>query len=347
MGPTESDQWEASPGAWPELPLDEWSDTHATLHRWLQIVGKIRLVRSPLWNHWWQVTLYLTPRGLTTSPIPYDRGVFAIDFDFIDHQLIIETSRGEVRTTALAPRSVADFYRDLMALLRELGAETRIDTLPVEIPDPLPFEEDHEHASYDPRAVERCHTLFLQADRLLKEFRARFLGKCSPVHFFWGSFDLAMTRFSGRRAPEHPGGIPHTPDFVTREAYSHEVASWGFWPGSGPVPEPAFYAYAYPEPPGFKTAAARPECASYHPDLSEFVLTLGDARRLDHPERAILEFFQSTYDAAADLGRWDRAALDRTSAELRALAARIGIRKAPSETDDPTAGATPGGHGPT
>jgi hypothetical protein len=346
MRTTEHDQGESTRDAWPALPLADWSDTLATLHLWTQIVGKIRLMRSPLWNHWWQVTLYLTPRGLTTSPIPYDRGVFSIDFDFIDHRLIIETSRDEVRTTPLEPRSVADFYGDLMALLRALGAETRIDTLPVEIPDPIPFEEDHEHAAYDPRAVQRCHILFLQADRLLKEFRAYFLGKCSPVHFFWGSFDLAMTRFSGRRAPEHPGGIPHTPDFVTREAYSHEVASWGFWPGSGPVPGPAFYAYAYPEPPGFQTATARPPSAYYHPDLSEFLLTLDDVRRLDDPERAILDFFQSTYDAAADLGKWDRAALDRTPAELNALAASIGIRGGPPATEESSAGAAPSGRGP-
>ncbi len=327
MRTTEHNQGETAIGARPALPLAEWSDTYTTLHLWTQVVGKIRLMRSPLWNHWWQVALYLTPRGLTTSPIPYDGGVFAIDLDFVDHHLLLETSKGEVRTTPLEPRSVADFYREVMALLRELGAETRIRTLPVEIADPIPFDEDHEHATYDPRAVERCHALFLQADRLLKEFRARFLGKCSPVHFFWGSFDLAMTRFSGRRAPEHPGGVPHTPDFITREAYSHQVASWGFWPGSGPVPGPAFYAYTYPEPPGFKTAPTRPESAFYHPSLSEFVLQYDDVRQLDHPEQAILEFLQSTYDAAADLGNWDRAALDRTPAELRALAEQIGIQR--------------------
>jgi hypothetical protein len=341
MRTTEHDPGDPAASAWPALPLADWSETYATLHRWTQIVGKIRLMRSPLWNHWWQVALYLTPRGLTTSPIPYERGVFAIDFDFIAHQLLIETSSGELRSTPLAPRTVADFYREVKALLRELGAETRIHTLPIEIADPIPFEDDQEHAAYDPRAVARCHQLFLQADRVLKEFRARFLGKCSPVHFFWGSFDLAMTRFSGRRAPEHPGGAPNTPDFITREAYSHEVASWGFWPGSAPVPGPAFYAYAYPEPGGFKAATARPASASYHPDLSEFVLMYDDVRRLDHPERAILDFFQSTYDAAADLGKWDRAALDRTPAELGALAEQIGIRNAPTAAERPETGAPP------
>lgn len=343
---TGDDQRAPATNNWPALPLAEWSDTLATLHRWTQIVGKIRLMRSPLWNHWWQVALYLTPRGLTTSPIPYAGGAFAINFDFIAHQLLIETSRGEVRSTPLAPRTVADFYRTVMALLRELGAETRINTLPVEIADPIPFEEDHEHGAYDPRAVARCHQLFLHADRLLKEFQARFLGKCSPVHFFWGSFDLAMTRFSGRRAPEHPGGIPHTPDFITREAYSHEVASWGFWPGSGPVPGPAFYAYAYPEPAGFKAAAVRPASASYHSDLSEFVLLCDDVRRLDYPDHAILDFFQSTYDAAADLGKWDRAALDRTPAQLSALAERIGSRGASAAPEDLDTSAGPSGRDP-
>src|SRR6266852_7741581 len=236
--------------AWPSLPLEAWQDTYATLHMWMQIVGKIRLALCPLENHWWNVTLYVTSHGLTTSPIPFGSGDFQIDFDFIDHQLKIETSHGGTRSLALAPRSVADFYRETMAALAALEIQVSIWTTPVEVPNPIPFEQDTEHRSYDPEYAQRFWRVLVQADRMLKQFRAGFLGKVSPVHFFWGSFDLAVTRFSGRPAPPHPGA-PNVADSVTREAYSHEVSSCGFWPGGGGV-DAVFYAYAYPGPDGFK-----------------------------------------------------------------------------------------------
>lgn len=239
--------------AWPELPLSAWQETYATLHMWMQVVGKIRLRLSPMLNHWWQVPLYVTARGLTTSPMPYGARFVQIDFDFLDHRLRIDASDGARRQVALMPRSVADFHAELMAALHSLGIEVRIWTMPVEVPDPTPFEHDHAHAAYDAAAVQRFWRVLLQAERRLQVFRARFLGKCSPVHFFWGSFDLAVTRFSGRRAPVHPG-VPGVPDAMVREAYSHELSSCGFWPGGGPVPMPAFYSYAYPEPPGFRAA---------------------------------------------------------------------------------------------
>jgi hypothetical protein len=258
--------------AWPDLPLEAWRETYATLHLWTQIVGKIRLAQSPMVNHWWQTSLYLTARGLTTSPIPHGSQVFQLDFDFLDHQLVIATSRGDGRTLPLVPRPVADFYRELMGALRDLGLEVRIWPTPVEIPDPIPFEQDRVHAAYDPVYAQRWWRALLQADRVLQAFRGRFRGKCSPVHFFWGGFDLAVTRFSGRLAPPYTGIAPNVAPRVMHEAYSHEVISAGFWPGGGPVPYPAFYAYAVPEPPGFREAPALPAAASYHRDLGEFIL---------------------------------------------------------------------------
>ncbi|HTF34461.1 MAG TPA: DUF5996 family protein [Myxococcota bacterium] len=299
--------------AWPALPLDEWKDTYATLHRWSQIVGKVRLAHMPWINHSWHVTLYVTARGLTTSPIPYGTKSFQIEFDFIDHQLPIRTSDGKVRSVALRPRSVADFYRELMARLLELGIEVAIYPRPNELEDATPFGEDETHASYDRDAAQRCWRVLVQAERVFTAFRARFLGKCSPVHVFWGAFDLAVTRFSGRPAPRHPGGVPHLPDWVAREAYSHEVSSAGFWPGGGAISYPAFYSYAYPEPDGFREAAVRPAGAAYSSELREFLLPYDFVRRADSPDEVLLEFLESTYQAAADLGRWDRSALERAA----------------------------------
>jgi Family of unknown function (DUF5996) len=298
---------------WPALPLAAWSDTYATLHMWTQIVGKIRLKQSPPVNHWWQVPLYVTARGLTTSSMPYGRRTLQIDFDFIDHMLVIRTGEGDVASLPLVPQSVAAFYRSLMATLRSLGVEVKIWTMPVEVPNPIRFTEDEVHAAYDAEYAQRFWRILLQVDRVLKTFRGRFIGKCSPVHFFWGGADLAVTRFSGRRAPMHPGGIPNMADFVTREAYSHEVSSAGFWPGGRGLQAPMFYAYAYPEPAGFREAAVRPGQAYFNPDLGEFVLLYDDVRRAPQPDVALLEFLQSTYEAAAGFGNWDRAALERAS----------------------------------
>jgi hypothetical protein len=297
--------------AWPTLPYPEWKDTCATLQLWTQIVGKIRLVKTPWVNHSWHVVLYLTSRGLTTSPIPYGSRTFQIDFDFLEHRLLLQTSDGSVRTMSLAPRSVADFYRDVSAMLVELDLKVDIHTTPSELPDPIPFDRDEQHAAYDADYANRFWLALVQADRVFKEFRARFIGKVSPVHFFWGSFDLAVTRFSGRRAPEHPGGVPHLPDWVVREAYSHEVSSCGFWPGSEQFPEPAFYSYAYPEPDAFGSVLVRPGAAFYHPDLKEFVLPYEAVRQAASPDEMLLDFLQSTYEAAADLGGWNRKELER------------------------------------
>jgi len=296
---------------WPELPFDVWKDTCATLHLWTQIVGKVRLAKAPMVNHWWQVPLYVTCRGLTTSPIPHESGSsFQIDFDFIDHRLIIAVSDGRVETLPLAPCSVADFYRNVMDRLKALGLEIRIWTVPVELPDPIRFDQDHTHAAYDAGWAHRFWQVLVQVDRVLTVFRSRFIGKVSPVHFFWGSFDMAVTRFSGRRAPPHPGA-PSVADRVTREAYSHEVSSCGFWPGNGGFGEPAFYSYAYAEPAGFPDARVQPDGAFYSPELHEFNLTYEAARQSETPEDAVLQFLESTYAAAADLGRWDRGALER------------------------------------
>ncbi|MFL5245980.1 MAG: DUF5996 family protein [Gemmataceae bacterium] len=297
--------------SWPPLPLDDWKQTYATLHRWCQIVGKVRLAHMPWINHSWHVTLYVTARGLTTSPMPHGAGSFQMDFDFIDHQLLIRTSQGETRSLALRPRSVADFYNELMTHLRELGIETKIYPRPNEMEDATPFYEDSNHASYDADAANRCWRILVQAERVFTEFRARFLGKCSPVHFFWGAFDLAVTRFSGRPALRHAGGVPHLPDWVAREAYSHEVSSAGFWPGGGGISYPAFYSYAYPEPEGYRDARVGPSGAFYSSDLHEFILPYDAVRTAGAPDQALLEFLETTYRVAADLGRWDRTALER------------------------------------
>jgi uncharacterized protein DUF5996 len=295
---------------WPALPYESWKDTYATLHLWTQIVGKIRLAQTPWTNHSWHVTLYATPRGLTTSAIPYDGRAFQIDFDFIDHALLIGTSDGDVKRLPLAAMSVADFHDRLMAGLAELQIGVRIHGRPNEIPDPIPFRDDRQHAAYDPDYAQRFWRVLLQADRVFKQFRTGFLGKVSPVHFFWGSFDHAVTRFSGRKAPMHPGGIPYLPDLVTREAYSHEVSSAGFWPGGGAIDYPAFYSYAYPAPEGFATAPVRPGAAFFHETLGEFILPYEAVRSAAAPDAALLDFLQSTYEAAADAAGWDRAALE-------------------------------------
>ncbi len=296
---------------WPSLPLEAWQDTYATLHMWTQIVGKIRLAQTPWLNHSWHVTFEVTPCGLRTPPIPHGTRTFQIEFDFIHHQLVIRTSDGALRLIALRPRTVADFYGEIMTTLRELRVPVRIHTRPNEVEAPIPFEQDHAHASYDADSAHRLWHILLQADRVLKTFRARYVGKSSPVHFFWGSFDLAVTRFSGRPAPPHPGGVPNLPDWITREAYSHEVSSAGFWPGGGAVPYPVFYAYAYPEPPGFKSARVRPEGAFYSDAMREFFLPYDQVRQAESPDDLLLEFLQSTYEATATLGGWDRQALER------------------------------------
>lgn len=296
---------------WPELPYEAWKDTCTTLHMWTQIVGKVRLVCTPWINHSWHATLYLTARGLTTSPVCYGAGAFQIDFDFIDHQLIVATSDGATRRIALRPRAVADFYHELMSVLRELGIDVRIHTKPNEVSEAIPFEQDTVHASYDAEYAHRFWVALRQADRVLKQFRARFIGKCSPVHLFWGSLDLAVTRFSGRLAPEHPGGVPNLPDWVTREAYSHQVSSCGFWPGSATLPEPVFYSYAYPEPERFAAAPVRPDAASFNTAFREFVLPYDQVRQAQSPDAMLLEFLQSSYEEAATLAQWDRQALEQ------------------------------------
>ena len=294
--------------AWPHLPLDQWRDTYATLHRWTQVVGKLRLAQAPLINHWWQVPLYVTCRGLTTSPIPYGSGSFQIDFDLIDHRLVIQTSAGRTESFPLQPQTVADFYAEVMSRLRSLGLAIRIWTMPVEIKNPVRFETDREHNAYDPDFAHRFWRVLVQADRILTAFRARFIGKVSPVHFFWGSFDLAVTRFSGRVAPVQPSA-----DRVTREAYSHEVSSCGFWPGGDGIEEPAFYSYAFPEPTDFAAAPVRPGAAFYSRELGQFILPYEAVRQSDAPDTMLLDFLQSTYEGAASLGRWDRACLERVS----------------------------------
>lgn len=292
----------------PSLPLAEWEPTRATLHMWTQIVGKIRLAQTPLVNHYWNVPLYVTARGLTTSAMPYRNRTFQIDFDFIEHQLLIETSDGATRALALEPRTVADFYREVMRLLDELNVKVTIWTTPVEIPDPVPFEQDTQHSSYDADAAQRFWRILAWSARVFDEFRAGFVGKCSPVHFFWGSFDLAVTRFSGRRAPAREGA-----DAITREAYSHEVISHGFWPGSGNVQFPAYYSYAAPEPAGFQQATIRPSSAYYNKETGGYVLAYDEVRGASDPARALLDFMHTTYDAGATLARWDRSALERTT----------------------------------
>jgi hypothetical protein len=292
--------------SWPELPLEAWQDTYATLHMWTQIVGKVRLALSPRVNQWWEVALYVNARGLTTSAIPYNGGNFEIQFDFIDHKLIIQTSWGASKTLALKAQSVADFYAEFMPALQSLGIAVKIWTMPQEVPNPVRFERDTQHASYDPEYAHRFWQILILCDNIFEEFRAGFIGKDSPVHFFWGSFDLCVTRFSGRRAPERPGADP-----VTLEAYSHEVISAGFWPGGGDIKGAAFYAYAAPEPSGFSGQPVRPAAAFYHPQLKEFLLMYDDLRRSASPREDLLSFLQSTYDAGANLGKWDRKELER------------------------------------
>jgi hypothetical protein len=291
---------------WPSLPLKEWQATYATLHMWTQIVGKIRLAQTPLVNHWWNTTLYLTSRGLTTSPIPYGSRTFQMDFDFIDHRLLFNTSDGLTKSLALAPRSVADFYGDVMDTLGSLGIVVHIHAKPDEVAEPIPFPEDQKHASYDAEYANRFWRMLVQADRVFKQFRSRFIGKCSPVHFFWGSCDLAVTRFSGRPAPDRPGA-----DAITREAYSHEVISHGLWPGGGAVESPMFYSYTAPAPPGLENASIGPSAACYSTEMSEFLLPYDEVRKSDSPDELLLEFLQSTYEAGATLANWDRAALER------------------------------------
>jgi len=297
--------------AWPPLPLEAWTDTYATLHMWTQIVGKVRLARSPWTNHSWHVTLYVTARGLTTSPIPYGVRTFQIDFDFISHQVTLHSSDGLSGRVVLQPQSVATFYASLMAEMGKLDLHVNINRTPNEVADPIPFEEDETHREYDAAYANRFWRVLVQADRIFKEFRARFVGKCSPVHFFWGAPDLAVTRFSGRRAPKHPGGVPNLPDWVAREAYSEEVSSCGFWPGGGPIPYAAFYSYAYPEPAGFAASSVQPGGAFYSSDLREFILPYDIVRESESPDETLLEFLQTTYAAAANLAKWDRSSLER------------------------------------
>jgi Family of unknown function (DUF5996) len=301
-----------STDAWPALPLEAWRDTYATLHRWTQIVGKIRLVQTPLINHWWNSTLYVSSRGLTTTAIGYEDRTFEIEFDFLDHRLLFRSSDGRAATIRLQPRSVADFYRETMKALQSIGTPVTIWTTPVEVEDRTPFEHDEKHAAYDPEYAHRVWRILVRTSQVLTEFRSRFIGKVSPVHFFWGAFDLAVTRFSGRVAPTHPGA-PNLAAFVAREAYSHEVSSCGFWPGGGPVDMPVFYAYTYPEPKGFNEYPIEPAEAFYHPELKEFVLPYDVVRTSTAPDQVLSAFVQSTYEAAAILGKWDRASLERPS----------------------------------
>lgn len=302
---------------WPDLPSAAWRDTRDTLQLWTQIVGKIRLARTPWLNHSWHVPLYVTARGLTTSPIPDGARSFEIDFDFIDHVLWIRSSDGHFRQLMLKPMAVAEFYNDLMIALRELGIAVAIRTMPCEIPDCIAFEQDTVHATYNASYANRFWRVLASAQQVMAHFRSGFLGKVSPVHFFWGSFDLAVTRFSGRRAPLHPGGVPHLPDSVAREAYSHEVSSAGFWPGGGGViDDAAFYSYAYPAPAGFAAAKVKPAAAFFEPALGEFILPYDAVRAARDPDAALMQFLLSTYEAAADLAHWDRTALECAMGEV-------------------------------
>jgi hypothetical protein len=297
--------------AWPSLPFEAWSETYATLHRWTQIVGKVRMAQSPWVNHCWHVTLYVTAIGLTTSAIPYGNRAFQIDFDFVKHNLAVRSSDGGAGGLALEPQSVAAFYTRLMQEMAKLGLHVKIYPKPSEVADAILFDQDEMHCAYDREYANRFWRVLVQADRVFKEFRARFIGKCSPVHFFWGAPDLAVTRFSGRRAPQHPGGIPNLPDWVTREAYSHEVSSCGFWPGGDMIPYAAFYSYAYPEPAGFPVAAVKPGAAFYSPEFREFILPYDVVRQSKSPDATLLDFLQTTYETAANLAKWDRASLER------------------------------------
>ncbi len=293
---------------WPELHLSEWKDTCATLHMWTQVVGKVRLALTPLQNHWWNVPLYVNARGLTTSMIPYRDKPFELWFDFVEHELVLQSSDGSRRSIKLEPKSVAEFYAEVTRMLKSADIEAKIWSTPVEIPEPIPFDEDRVHASYDRDAVERFWKILLSVQCVFEEFKSRFIGKCSPIHFFWGSFDLAVTRFSGRPAPARPAA-----DVITREAYSHEVSSVGFWPGGGGITDAAFYCYSAPEPQGFRDAIVRPESARYDSQLGEFILMYEDMRNSAAPSETLLEFCQTTYEAGATLGKWDRNVLERSS----------------------------------
>jgi hypothetical protein len=299
----------AAPQIWPDLPYAGWRDTATTLQLWTQIIGKVRLILTPWLNHGWQVPLYVTARGLGTSPIPVGTEIVEIEFDFIDHRLVARTSRGETESFPLEPQTVAAFYHRALSLLDGLGVTVVINEVPNEVADPIRFSQDHTHASYDGVAVHRFWRALVQADRVFKLFRTGFLGKASPVHFFWGSFDLAVTRFSGRAAPRHPGGVPGLPDAVTREAYSHEVSSAGFWPGNDAFPQAAFYSYTYPEPPGFRDWPASPG-AHFDTKIGEFILPYAAVRAATDPDALLLDFLSATYVAAAETGGWDRAALE-------------------------------------
>jgi len=295
-----------TPEPWPSLPLEAWEDTRATLHMWTQIVGKVRLAQTPLVNHWWNVPLYVSARGLTTTAMTYGSTSFEMEFDFIDHHLEIKCSDGALRNIPLRPISVAAFYQETMSALNDLGLSVRIWKMPVEIPDPIPFDQDEVHKSYDPEYANKCWQVLKHADRVLQEFRSRFIGKCSPVHFFWGSFDLAVTRFSGRPAPARPDADP-----ITREAYSHEVISHGWWPGQGPLGKPAFYSYTAPAPKDLAQAKIRPEKAFYSNEMAEFLFLYDDVRTASAPDSALMEFLQSTYEAGANLAGWPRSELER------------------------------------
>jgi hypothetical protein len=303
---------------WPDLSPDGWRDTYDTLHMWTQIVGKTRLSLAPMENHRWQVALYVTVRGLTTSPMPHRNRSVAVEFDFLSHQLAVHTSDGGRGSFALTAMSVADFFAQYQRTLRDLGIDLAIYASPVEVETAIPFAQDTKHSSYAPEVAHRCWQILANTQSIMKGFRGRFTGKQSPVHFFWGSFDLAATRFSGRRAPKHPGGAPHCPDWVMVEAYSHECSSCGFWPGDGEVHPPAFYAYAYPEPPGYAERVVEPAVARYDLKAREFLLPYAALRAAAEPDEMLLRFFQTTYEAAADSGQWDRAALERASDALEA-----------------------------
>ncbi|MFC4020203.1 DUF5996 family protein [Micromonospora sp. GCM10011542] len=308
MGDDRIDRTREPSPPWPRLRVAEWADTRDTLHMWTQIVGKIRMAHTPTINHWWHVTLHLSARGLTTSAVPYRDGAFDIEFDFLDHRLYLRTSDGRSRSVALEPKPVAAFYRETMDALAGLGVQTRIHAVPNEVEPAIPFAEDQVHTSYDGAAAQLFWRQLLQAERVIGRFRSEFVGKTSPVHFFWGAMDLAYTRFSGRAAPPHPGGAPNCPSWVMREGYSHELASCGFWPGGGA--EGAFYAYAYPEPPGYAERRVRPDAASYDVGSGEFLLPYEAVAGSPDPDAVLAEFLRSTYEAAADLGGWDRRALE-------------------------------------
>ena len=295
---------------WPSIPYAEWRDSLETLQLWTQIVGKIRLIQTPWVNHSWHSALHVSARGLTTSLIALPERSIEIEFDFIDHRLLLRTTNGDVAAVPLVPQTVSVFYANVRAALRSVGVEVEINQTPNEVAEPIPFSEDDRHHSYDAAAAHRFWRALVQSSRVFNLFRTRFTGKCSPVHFFWGSFDLAVTRFSGRTAPPHPGGVPNLPDAVAREAYSHEVSSAGFWPGGGLIDYPAFYSYAYPEPPGYRGAPLRPEGAFFDSRMGEFILPYEVVRTADDPDTVLLDFLQATYEAAADQGAWDRPALE-------------------------------------